>query len=309
MLHYTNKFITGFNIAQKQPSTSYSHNEKYSQENKQSKILEEAVITLRLGALVAHFNAENSHDAADIRHRLKNSIEHHLIFSATEKVGLNDYLHRRLAALENIVEVKAELARLVLNKKRRVRHILLTIAFADNHISPPKRQHIERLYLALGLDKLMLKDDINTFFVKKITPKNDKTTLSPVCDPLKLHTFNPPSLPKTDSDYTAIFSADKDTPKKRSEAVTATYGQKSLAEKREALYHHLIRKQWWPHNEFNRWCKYYKLTHHGAIEIINKWADQQIGQAVLSKEKEGISIHTNIVTKIQQSTVRLSNTY
>jgi len=237
---------------------------------------------LRLGALVVHFSADEK-EATDTRYRLQNSIKHHARFSPSEREQLQTYLLHRLNALENIEAVKTELAYLALNKKRRVRHILLTVIFADNHFTPSQRHYIENLYLALGLSKLVLENDMNAFMT------SNKMHLNPQNRP-KLQVLTPP---------TTTFTEDKNT---LSEKVTASYGQKSLTSKREQLYKHLLLKEKWSHAEFNHLCKRYKLTPNGAIEIINNWAYQQTKTSVLHKKDNAVFVNASIVAKIQQKT-------
>jgi len=254
------------------------------------------MITLRLGALVVHLSSKDiqgEESTSDIQTRLKNSIGRHSIFSSEEKAQLHLYLLRRLKALENIPEIKTELARLALNKKRRVRHILLSIIFANGHHTLTQQQHIEKLYLALGLNKLMLEDDLKIFFSTRAVPQNK---------PIEM-------LTNVVSNDEKLIVNVKNSPKKRikssssSEMLTARYQQQSLTHKRTNLYNHLIKKEKYSKKEFDRLCQHYKLTPKGAIETINNWAYQQVGKPVLTEEKTLIIINTDIVLKIQQTTV------
>ena len=287
----------GFKITQMQSFTDHNNslNNKSADEDLTPLLFREALITLRLGALVVHLSnrdIQGIKSASDIQARLKRSINRHSTFSPEEKAQLHIYLLQRLKALENILEIKMELTRLVLSKKRRVRHILLSIIFANGYHTLAKQQHIEKLYLTLGLNKLMLEDDIKAFFSTNITPKNKKINIQ---------------TNVVTNDKKRLFDI-KYAQKKRikapllSEKVTANYKQQSLTNKRANLYDHLIKKEMYSQKEFNQLCQHYKLTANGAIEIINNWTYQQIGSPVLAKEENTILVNMDTVTKIQQKT-------
>ncbi len=282
----------GFKSAQMQPFTNHNNNKQLP--------FREALITLRLGALVVHLSnsdIQGIENASDIQARLKKSISRHSIFSPEEKAHLHIYLLQRLKALENILEIKMELTRLVLSKKRRVRHILLSIIFANGYHTLAKQQHIEKLYLSLGLNKLMLEDDINALFSTNVAPKNKK---------INVQTNIQTNLATNDEKRLLNI---KHAPKKQiksspsSERVTANYKQQSLTNKRINLYNHLLKKEKHSKKEFNQLCRHYKLTSNGAIEIINNWAYQQIGTPVLAEKESVIVVNTDIAIKIQQKSI------
>lgn len=289
----------GFKIAQRQQVANNSNGSQHNNEDLQHyKILREAVITLRLGALVVHFSTAS--DASDTCYRLENSIQHHPHFSAIEKTRLQRYLLRRLRELENIHAVKIELMSLALPKKRRVRYILLSIVFANNK-TVAKQQYIEKLYLALGLNKLILQDDIKDFSESI----NNKISIPAKQNKLKLQALETLDIPQAKNTLSAVFSEDENTASAQktlpsSEMVTATYGHQSLTVKRQNLYNRLILKEKWSNKEFKHLCKHYKLIPKGAIEIVNNWAYQQTATSLLYKKNNAIFVNPDTVTKLQQ---------
>lgn len=305
----------GFTIAHSQ-SVVYKHDSENSIQkqvnNKHFTLLKEAVISLRLGALVVHFNKEQ--DASDqIQQRLQNSIRYHPTFSAKEQTRLQHYLQRRLKALEDMQEVKAEVDRLALNKKRRVRHILLSIAFADQNYTKQQQHSLEQLYLALGLNRYLLKADVAAFSIKQTVAKQDTDNNNEIRIPahqssLKLQAMKPSKLsetsPQADHAVSATFIEDT-TPASQtrrtptSEMLTASYGQQSLSDKRKRLYKQLIQQEQWTQAAFKRLCQQHKLVPYGAIEMINNWSMQHMNRKVISQQGKMIMVNTRSTATAQ----------
>lgn len=308
----------GFKIAHSQ-SVVYKHDSEHSSstkkqgKNKHFTILREAVISLRLGALVVHFNKDQ--DAKEqIQQRLQNSIKYHSAFSAKEQTRLQNYLLRRLKALEDMQEVKAELARLALNKKRRVRYILLSIAFADQTYTKQQQNSLEQLYLALGLNKYLLKADVAAFSIKQTVAKqdtdNNEIRIPAHQSSLKLQAIKPTKQleietnQQTDYAVSAAFIEEKTpvtktTTTSTSEMVSASYGQQSLSDKRDRLYKQLIKQEQWTQAAFKRLCKQHKLVPYGAMEMINNWSMQHMNKKILSQKGNMIRVNTRSMATIQ----------
>ena len=126
--------------------------------------MQKAGITLRLGAIVVHFNTHyfgEKHYADDITYRLKISINRHRSFSRTQKKHLHTYLLHKLKAAEDIDVVNHEIATLTARKQRSVRRILVNIAFADKKLTQAKKECMTALYVALGFNEAMLIKDLD----------------------------------------------------------------------------------------------------------------------------------------------------
>ncbi len=134
--------------------------------------MQKAGITLRLGAIVVHFNTYyfgEKHYADDITYRLKISINRHLNFSRIQKKHLHTYLLHKLKTPEAITAIKNEILTLTEKKQRSVRRILINIAFADKKLTRAKKECMTALYDALGFNESMLTDDLNAKGLSHLT--------------------------------------------------------------------------------------------------------------------------------------------
>jgi hypothetical protein len=130
----------------------------------QQDIMQKAGITLRLGAIVIHFNTHyfgERHYANDITYRLKISINRHLSFSRAQKKHLHTYLLHKLKTPEDVDFINHEIATLNAKKQRSVRRILVNIAFADKKLTLAKKECMTALYVALGFNEALLIKDLD----------------------------------------------------------------------------------------------------------------------------------------------------
>ena len=114
---------------------------------------------LRLGALVARIDEHV--DEAEVS-LLEDLITENEQLTETEKHSLHAYMYWRLNTPANMSGLKKRLEALDSKEKIAVSHILVGVALADGKIAPAEIKQLEKLYIALGLDRSMVTSDVYT---------------------------------------------------------------------------------------------------------------------------------------------------
>jgi uncharacterized tellurite resistance protein B-like protein len=299
----------GFGIA---PDSRY-HNAKPSLDGKlvlfteghgeyfePSKAFNEIGMALRLGAMVANIDSHLDDDELNVLHQL---INHDIKISPTEKNSLHAYLTWRLNSPANMNGLKARLEKLDTKEKSVVSHILLTVALADGKIDPSEIKQLEKLYVALGLDKSLVTSDIHNVSSSKsssLVPKEqsitaDKTGFTLDEELLALHESE---TSEVQSMLGSIF-VDEEPPQKEEQILTTSNQAGSMLDtSHNTLYQELIVRDQWARKEVMELCQKLGLMLDGAIETINDWSFDVVDAPVL-EDDDDIYVDIEIVEELK----------
>ncbi|AWB57449.1 ATPase [Colwellia sp. Arc7-D] len=299
----------GFGIA---PDSRY-HNAKPSLDGKlvlfteghgeyfePSKAFNDIGMALRLGAMVANIDSHLDEDELNVLHQL---INHDIKISPTEKKSLHAYLTWRLNSPANMNGLKARLEKLDTKAKSVVSHILLTVALADGKIDPSEIKQLEKLYVALGLDKSLVTSDIHNVSSSKsssLVPKEQSRTLDKTGFTLdeELLALHESETSEVQSMLGAIF-VDEEPPQKEEPILTTSNQAVSILDaSHNTLYQELIVKDQWARKEVIELCQKLGLMVDGAIETINDWSFDVVDAPVLDDDDD-IYIDLEIVEELK----------
>jgi uncharacterized tellurite resistance protein B-like protein len=299
----------GFGIA---PDSRY-HNAKPSLDGKlvlfteghgeyfePSKAFNEIGMALRLGAMVANIDSHLDEDELNVLHQL---INHDIKISPTEKKSLHAYLTWRLNSPANMNGLKARLEKLDTKAKSVVSHILLTVALADGKIDPSEIKQLEKLYVALGLEKSLVTSDINNVSSSKsscLVAKEQSRTLDKTGFTLdeELLALHESETSEVQSMLGSIFIDEE--PSQKEEKILATSDQTAsmLDTSHNTLYQELIVKDQWARKEVMELCQKLGLMVDGAIETINDWSFDVVDAPVL-EDDDDIYVDLEIVEELK----------
>jgi tellurite resistance protein len=255
-----------------------------------SQAFNETSMILRLGAMVA--TVDNHIDSAELN-MLYKLIDHDAHLSPIEKRSLHAYLHWRLNTPANMTGLKERVGNLGEAEKEFGRHILVTVALADGRVSPGEIKQLEKLYTALGLDKMQVAADVHKLTSNKggatsVTPTSKTITPKPGFalndELLALHASQTDSV---QSLLGTIFVDDTpDEPQALSDEKPIAANSAGLDQAHNSLFKQLITKERWERKDVLAVCESLKLMLDGAVETINDWAYEQVDAPVIDDDED-----------------------
>ncbi|CAG20007.1 TerB N-terminal domain-containing protein [Photobacterium profundum] len=273
-----------------------------------SKAFNDVGMALRLGSMVANIDSDVDESELNMLHQL---ITHNIKLSPTEKSSLNAYLTWRLNTPANMTGLKARLEKLGDKEKAAVSLILVGVSLADGKIDPAEIKQLEKLYIALGLDRSLVTSDIHRLSSSKtttqITPTSTTSTMSTVQgqdkpsfeldeDILALHESETKDV---QSMLGAIF-VDEELESLNEKQVESSSGQSvdGLEASHYELYQSLISKEKWARKEVTVLCQKLGLMIDGAIETINDWSFDKVDAPVLDDDDD-IYVDLEVVEELE----------
>lgn len=254
-------------------------------------------MALRLGAMVAQIDSEVHLSEVQV---LKNLIVNNPHLSDLEKSSLNAYLTWRLNTPANMNGLKARIGSLDNEQKSLISHILIGVALADGRIDLSEIKQLEKLYVALGLEKERVSSDIHNISSAKVANQDvaQKTEEKPSFtlneDVLALHESETSDVKEM---LGAIFAEDI-VENEEELKVTSQIGGDGLDPKTSQFFQALIKKEQWTREEITSLCQELELMVDGALEAINDWSYDQVDSPVL-EDNGDIYVDQEIVVELR----------
>lgn len=263
-------------------------------------------LALRLGSMVA--SIDGNVDASE-RVTLESLIDDDTGLNRDEKVSLHAYLTWRLISKVNMVGLKARISSLQPSEVNGVKHFMLSIALSDGNIAPEEIKQIEKLYVALGLDKTDVMSDVHNYTASKkahhrALVKSEEISSSTFSLDDSILAAHEQDTKDARSMLESIFVDDLDDAEltqpaplvKVEEDGNATFA--GLDEAHSALLDILLKKEVWDREEVHELCKQQGLMVDGAIETINDWSFDEVDAPLLDDDGE-IYVDAEIVEEIK----------
>ena len=272
-----------------------------------SRAFNDTGIILRLGAMVAAIDGYIDESEVALLHNL---IDHDSKLSPIEKRSLHAYLHWCLHTTPSMNGIKARIGKLGVKEKNTVSHILISIALADGKVDSTEIKQLEKLYVALGLDKSHVASDIHNLSSKKIpgsSVRMPKIKAEQASSASTYFTLDEEVLALHESETNdvqnllgAIFvDEEEQTPEQKNSVDTPiTTGKDALDTQHKVLFDQLSSKGEWPRADVQKVCEALNLMFDGAIEIINDWAYNQVDAPVIDDD-DTIYVDQEIVEELK----------
>lgn len=265
-----------------------------------SKAYNEIGMALRLGAMVANIDSHLDENELNVLHQL---INHDTKISPTEKSSLHAYLTWRLNSPANMNGLKARLEKLDSKAKSVVSHILISVALADGKIDPSEIKQLEKLYVALGLNKSLVTSDIHHITSSKsstLTPKEqpeikEKAGFTLDEELLALHESETSDVQNM---LGAIFVEEEPPQVEKVKPPAPKHVDNGLDTPHNSLYNELTAKEQWARKEVIELCQTLGLMVDGAIETINDWSFDIVDAPVLDDDDD-IYVDLEIVEELK----------
>lgn len=252
----------------------------------------ETRITLRLGAMVAAIDGHIDDSEVTVLHNL---INHNSKLSPIEKRSLHAYLHWRLNTPPNMSGIKARVGKLGAKEKNAISHILIGIAIADGKVNSTEIKQLEKLYVALGLDKSQVASDIHHISSKKTSGRTAKTPRQQAKQVSSVPTYftldeevlalHESETNDVQSLLDAIFVDEEEQTIEQPNSVDAPITTEgALDTQHKALFDQLSSRDEWPRADVKKVCETLNLMLDGAIETINDWAYDQVDAPVIDDD-------------------------
>ncbi len=254
-------------------------------------------LLLRLGAIIAH--ADGTFCDREKKY-LKKLIDQQIHLKKEQKLRLTVYLEWLLNTQPNMVGLKNKLSVLDEDQKKNIAEIMLQTANADGIIDPEEIKQLEKIYKMLGIATDAVIADLHSL---KATSSQPIIVQKATVDQTE---YDIPEQPKDDVkgvvlDIKKIGLIEKDTKEIQSilkpifseeEQVSEIELEQSesdiqgLSKEYADLFHKLITQKQWPRDEIEKICNDQNLMIDGALETINEFALDKVGE-LLVEEYEG----------------------
>jgi len=252
-------------------------------------------MALRLGAMVAQIDLAIDDSEINVLNKL---IDHETKLSPTDKISLHAYLTWCLNTPSNMVGLKGRIEKLGPEDKSTVSRILIGVALADGRVDVTEIKQLEKLYVTLGLDKLLVSSDIHLFSTARAPSKSTtvetkrKPTFTLDDDILALHESETKDVQTMLGE---IFKDSEPDPVLEQLSIENIGG---LDTTHNELYKSLIAKDKWTRNEVIEFCQTLGLMVDGALEVINDWSFDKVDAPVLDDDDD-IYVDLDIVEELK----------
>ena len=270
-----------------------------------SEIYRTSLLTLALGAFVAHADGEV---AESERKALREKVHNIKFIYKQERRRLIADLEWMLTVAPNIAPLRRKLKEFGPGAVPAVRKTLVFAAHADGVVQPQEVAAIEKIYKAMGLGVSLVYSDLHASEVHEgiVTVRPAASTASGESIPdesptggIQLDSERIASI-HSDTEHVSsvlgeIFSDAKDGLQNKSAQEVFVPG---LDAKHAALVKEIVSKQHWAEGAFKELCVRHSFMTSGAIEDINEWAFESYGDALLD-EHEGYEVNADIAAELK----------
>jgi uncharacterized tellurite resistance protein B-like protein len=266
---------------------------------------------LRLGAMVAKIDDNVSASEVDFLEKL---VEQDSYLTDAEKTSLMAYLHWRLSDPLNIKGLKTNLSGISEKEKTAISHILISVARADGNVDPAEIKQLEKLYIAIGLDKNSVSSDVHFANARKHTASSEKTALSEIIprksnkdqtviidqELLRIHEEETLDVKNVLEAIFADTSIDEEdnTNENIINGLSNEDDILGLDDAHQTLYLKLITKEKWARDEIKTICEQLNLMIDGAFETINEWAFEKVNVQLI-EDGDPVYIDIELAQEIQ----------
>jgi len=267
--------------------------EKELPEVKLTKDFKSAILTLKLCAAASWADGKVSSQESNF---LKTQLLGSFKISDDQKSRLSLYLFWLLFYDHHLNNFKKMVGTLSKPKKRDVASLMIAIVAIDGTVSPKEVAFLEKSYKAFGLDKDSLYSDLHSYQAdgSEAIKSSDETVR-----------INQKKVQRKIEESSAVSSILADVFKDDSPSKDET---KEIEQKKRKLtiephlariIKNLLTRDSWPINEAEALMKAEGFLMNGAIERVNEWAFEELGDALLEEEDGKINISQSLKTDAQ----------
>ena len=271
-----------------------------------------AILSLSFGTLVAQ--ADGRVEAAERVH-IAGQIDANKSVTKAERARLHANFSWLIAVPPNIAMLRSRLRNATESSRSALCQLAVSIAGADGAIEPQEIQTIERLYIALGLDRERVYSDLHALASKPepVTvrpagggPPDFAIPSAPSEKPTGTVTLDTTRISEilADTDRVSqvlgdIFGEDDDQNVELIDDVESE-GDKwfnGLDAPHRAVASVLITRPRWTEEEIAASADEHQLMAAGALETINEWAFEKFGDALI-EEYDGYEINEDVAQRM-----------
>lgn len=213
--------------------------------------------------------------------------------SDEQNLRLSFYVQWLLAYDHHLSNFKRMVGKISKNKKRDIASLMIAIVAVDGSVSPSEVEFLEKTYKAFDLDKDSLYSDLHSF-------QSDGTDIQR--GPTESVKLNQKKIQKKIEESTAVSSILADVFVENSETKNESKPERQgygLEDNLVKLVRKLLSKDVWPLSEFSELAKAEGFLTNGAIESVNEWAFEELGDALIEETQESVTISS--IVKIEAS--------
>lgn len=269
----------------------------HSDPNEPSSTFNEVLVTLRLGSMLA--TTKKSAHELEVTF-LKGLIDNNACLFSGEKHSLHAYLLWCLNSPHSTANLKTQVEILTDLAKKEIITTLINLALIDGKVSPDDIKQIEKLYALLGFDKALVMGDLHTITTSRRQGRDSSSANAGFildADALALHegeTRDAQGLLNdifSDDEYEDVVDIDTST------AATEIVDD-GLDPTHKKLIEQLVKQEVWARNNYESLCEGLGLMPDGALEAINEWSIEQVGDLLLEEDDGNIHIMLDIADEI-----------
>jgi uncharacterized tellurite resistance protein B-like protein len=258
-------------------------------------------LLLRLGAIVAHADGTFCDQEKSYFSKL---IDQQIHLKSEQKFRLSAYLEWLLHTPPNMAGLKNRFSALDQDQKKNIAEIMLQTANADGVIDPEEIKQLEKIYKMLGLATESVIEHLHSYKAANREPVTIQKANAGKTE------YTIPKEPVGEKegfvlDIQKIGLIEKDTKEIQSilKPIFSDEEQSSeielhhpkqvesdiqgLSTKHAELFHKLISQKQWSRDELSIICKDLELMVDGALETLNEFALEKVGEPLI-EEYDGI---------------------
>lgn len=262
---------------------------------------------VRLGALVSQSDDNISpHEESLLKSLIQDSRE----LTGIEKDSLLAYLHWCLYTQQGATGLKQKIAELDSSGKAAVSRILISVAHADGYIDPNEVKQLEKLYMALGLDKSQVTSDLHVVAsadAPVTLARKDQDPVYAIPQPQSaapVFSLNEELIRIREQETLQVRSVLENIFTEQMEEPSPVEPQPSdenplagLDQMHQTLLSRLVGQEHWERPAVYEICKELGLMLDGTLEVLNEWAFTNTN-APLIEDGDPIYVDTELAKEI-----------
>lgn len=267
-----------------------------------SVVFDGVVIKIRLGSIIA--NADLKIHSNEVSF-LQNIIHSNDSLTSQEKLSLDAYLKWLLNTSSNFSGIRASLGKMQGKDKEVIRKMLINVALSDGKIHPREVKEIEKLYMALGLDKSTVPADIHALSLRRdrsVSEASNVPVASEGKQPFKLDENVLGAYEKETKEVQnilkKIFKDEKDEDEVGESLEIVA--ESTLQNKVLAIYRVISDRNKIERSEFEKICSEHGFFIDAAIDGINEWSFDRVAAPVI-EDGTDITIDREIANELKES--------
>ena len=265
-----------------------------------------ALLTTAFGVFVAHADGLITESEREFLREMVNGTEH---LSEQERRRLDADLEWMLSFVPGIATLRRKLKRVAPAAVPAIRNAMVSAAHADGAVQPQEVAAIEKVYQALGLNASLVYSDLHAgdmqdglVKVRSAEPTSPGEAIPAQIstDGIQLDSERIATI-HSDTDQVSsvlgkIFDGTEDDQNREGVQEMLVLG---LDAKHAAFVREIVSKNHWIEVAFQDLCSRYSLMASGAMEVINEWAFDTFGDALLD-EHDGYEVNADIADALKK---------